>query len=93
MSGEKRRNIYLVLNELLANAVKHSSATKIDVNLEFQQMLIIEIADNGTGFLHDPVKSHGNGLKNIRKRLLLLGGNMEIQTNAGTKISISIPIS
>ncbi|MEO5646983.1 MAG: ATP-binding protein [Chitinophagaceae bacterium] len=92
VSGERRRNIYLILNELLANVLKHSAASEVKIDLEFDTELTLVVSDNGNGFTKSLNGKQGNGIKNIRKRLEMLGGKMEIDGNGGTRVETLIPL-
>jgi signal transduction histidine kinase len=85
--------------EILINAVKHSSADKIVIKTSGTQNEIrIEISDNGHGF--DPaILNNENpnndkfGLFNIKERLDYLGGQVKIKSapNEGTQVILSAP--
>lgn len=95
ISGEKRRNIYLVVKEILHNSIKYSKATKINVRIHYDVILIIQIEEvNGVGF--DPVahKNSGNGLFNIEKRMKQIEGSIEYTklANAMT-IKVILPLN
>lgn len=91
-------NCYRMCQEAINNAIKYSGASKIEVNLDFNQnILVIEIADNGKGFvMTDKKKSDGTGrgLLNIKERAYLIEGNVSIDSmlDEGTTIKIEIPI-
>lgn len=94
ISGEKRRNIYLILKELLHNAIKYSNASKIVINIkcDFKFHLSIYEKDN-FGFNPDTSLLHGNGLYNIRKRILQIGGTYTYENKSdGFYSHISVPL-
>jgi signal transduction histidine kinase len=83
VSNVTRRNVLLATREIVNNAIKHSDATKIDVSAELKDnILLFRISDNGIGFDSDVVYT-GNGLKNVRERITILGGQLKIRSNAG----------
>jgi len=94
ISGEKRRNIYLVIKELLHNAVKHSGAQKIQIEATSSPDLVIRIVETGgQGFIPENMEKEGNGLYNIQKRMSQIGGKLHFhQTPTGMEISIMLPI-
>lgn len=84
--------IYRVIQELLTNALCHAQATTVYFNMYFEEAgLLIGIEDNGKGF--DPnMVSKGIGLRNVRKRILLLEGRLQINTSPeGSSFLINIP--
>jgi signal transduction histidine kinase len=89
---DKNPKIYIfrIIQEALNNAIKHSSATEIKVNVHYNnQQLVIEIRDNGKGFnLNDFESGMGNGLHNMKERVNLLNGDFTIESELekGTKI-------
>lgn len=103
IKGQERRleaylevMIFRALQELLGNAARHNSEkTEIDVKVMIEDSWIrVTVSDTGKGF--DPLKldqSEGLGLKLIKERVELLGGNMEIESavGQGTKISFKVP--
>ena len=89
-----KKNLYLVIKEALNNALKHSGATEISLNIGYNSgFLETRISDNGVGF--DIPKSSedlkGYGLDNMRNRIHEVGGNFSIETDSnGTSIFFSI---
>jgi signal transduction histidine kinase len=86
--------VYRLLQESLANVVKHAHANRVDIRLDTgDQDLTIEVRDDGTGF--DPAQpSSGFGLAGMRERIFLAGGRLEINSDgSGTHVSAQIPLS
>lgn len=91
LSGEQRRNMYLVVKEALHNIVKHASATKVDIGFRVANNSIsITIHDNGKGFKQ--TSSFGNGLNNMRQRTETIGGHFNIKSENGTLIELDCPL-
>lgn len=88
LSGEYRRNIFLVIKEALHNIVKHSGANTVLFQVDIAECVAIYIHDNGSGFDFQGNTKGGNGLFNIKKRMELVGGTFEIQAESGTKITL-----
>lgn len=85
--------IYRIVQELLANAVKHSGATNILLQCSHSENhFFITIEDNGRGFKRDisePSKSMG--ILNLKNRVDYLQGKMEINSDTeGTIINIEL---
>ncbi|MCU4162965.1 sensor histidine kinase [Carboxylicivirga caseinilyticus] len=82
-------NAFRIIQESVNNALKHANATEIKLSItEFTNQVNIFIADNGTGFEPNKV-SLGNGLMNIKERVQLFNGHMEIISgNDGTTIEV-----
>lgn len=92
LSGEERRNIYLVIKESLHNIVKHSGASVVNISFELNGGLHACIHDNGKGV--EPTSRHrfGNGLKNMQRRMESIGGSFEIKNDSGTTIKLYCPL-
>lgn len=91
LSGEQRRNIYLVIKEALHNIVKHANATKVEIVFQLNDHhLSVAIHDNGNGLQQAP--SFGNGLKNMRRRVENIGGDFKIESGAGTTVRLNCPL-
>lgn len=94
LSNAQRRNILLVTKEIVHNAVKHSHAKNIHINcLRNTTELVFDITDDGQGF--DTSKNGtGNGLRNIRRRVEELGGDLDISsiTAAGSRFHYHFPL-
>lgn len=86
--------LYRIAQELFGNAVKHSEATSIEVELSKQDhMLTLTFRDNGKGFDMEHVR-HGFGLKNLRSRTNLIHGKVHIYSKPlnGTLTTIDVPL-
>ncbi|WEV60351.1 sensor histidine kinase [Streptococcaceae bacterium ESL0729] len=87
-------NIFRIMQELLSNALRHSKAQNIDISLLASgRSVILRVEDDGVGFDTKETKTASYGLKNIRERSVLLGGDVKIVSapNQGTSIEIRIP--
>ncbi len=99
MVGEERAmHIYRIVHELLNNIVKHSKATAVHLSLlEQNRTLILHIKDNGVGFNQEKIKksTQGLGLINISTRVILLKGNIYLNTSPGkgTEWIIELPLA
>ena len=87
-------NLYRILQEQFINILKHSGAKKAKVELIVNECNLKMItSDNGNGFTINENKK-GIGLNNMKKRVSLFLGSIEIKsdTKTGTKIIIDIPL-
>lgn len=92
ITGEARRNIFLIVKEAVHNIIKHSAANKVNIKMTCNHRFVISIADNGKGFAAAKNDAWGNGLKNIQQRIKALNGNMEIKNENGTIFIFEIPL-
>ena len=94
LSEAKEHQFFLIIQEAMANIVKHASASKATLTLsESEHQLILVIQDDGAGFRADQVKRGSYGLSTMRERAQRLGGDAEIisKTGGGTRVRVSIP--
>lgn len=90
-------SLYRVIQEFLANAMKHGKADKFFIDITgHDDEIIITMEDDGPGF--DKIKlekSTGNGWRNINTRINLINAEIEIDTLEGKKgntIVIYVPL-
>lgn len=87
--------IYRIAQEALNNAIKHSGATKIQIQLLGNtDSIILVLEDNGKGFVYDSnFCTPSNGIYNMKERARLLNGTLDIETEplSGTTIRLKIP--
>ena len=89
VNGEKRRNVFLAIKEILNNIIKHSKATEVIVTLKIENnYLVLSIHDNGIGINTGVFRQFGNGIKNIKKRMEDMQLEFNIENNNGTLVII-----
>lgn len=87
-------NLYRILQEQLRNILKYAKCTDIEVDLVVKNNKIkMRIADNGVGFDVNAAKG-GIGLSNIRRRVELFSGKLDIFSSPGNgcELEIDIPL-
>ena len=88
--------IYRLTQEALSNIVKHAGAREVRVNLSrLDDSLKLVIRDDGKGFSTDTAGNEGgNGIHNMRERVSLLDGKIDIfsEPGKGTIITLTVPI-
>lgn len=74
-------NIYRVIQEMFTNTLKHTSASKVRVEItQIENELTVIFEDNGQGFDVHAVKP-GMGLKNIRSRVNRIQGALTVDSS------------
>ena len=90
-----------IIQEASDNSIKYSNGKNLDIRFSYEEDNIqIEIEDDGEGFVIDEIlktdekSNKGFGIQIMKERVLLLSGEINIESilNKGTKISINIPI-
>ena len=93
LSMENRRNLYLIFKEATNNMVKYSEASRAMFTIKEEQgKLIMLIKDNGKGF-NSSKETHGNGLKNMKKRANEMGAVLMIDSTPGNGTNIKLELA
>jgi signal transduction histidine kinase len=85
-------HILAIVSEALANAARHSAASEIHLHAVRENgTLFLSIEDDGVGITAE--RDGGYGLRNMRDRARLLGGELLIhsQPDAGTRVTLVAP--
>ena len=87
---EWKENLYWITIEALNNALKHSQARKIQINIRYtNRQLSLEIKDDGIGFNLNRMQNGGLGMRTMRERAELLGGQINIKSSPGEGTLVS----
>ena len=103
ISGKERRlesyievMVFRAMQELMGNAARHSQPTLLKLNVDLTDDFIrASVDDNGRGFDYESIENDQSlGLKLIRERTEMLGGNFEVDsaTGKGTRVTFSLPL-
>ena len=91
--------VFRIVQEALANVVRHSGATHVALGLRYHpNELTVTVLDNGSGFhASDPTlaaKGHF-GLQGMRERANQIGGRLNVKSSpdSGTTLTVAIPLS
>ncbi len=89
--------LYRIAQEALTNAIKHSGATEIYIELRIREnRLLLAVSDNGKGVNTTQADAvvNGQGLHNMRQRARLMNGVFRLlsQPGQGTRIVVAIPL-
>lgn len=90
-SPERSSHILAIVQEALANTVRHASARHVLIQAHpVDGRLVLSVQDDGTGIPAHVAEGHG--LRNMRDRAALLQGTLEIQSlEKGTSVVLNIP--
>jgi two-component system, NarL family, sensor histidine kinase DegS len=103
ISGNERRlesyvevMVFRSMQELLSNAVHQNQATLVKIQVDMGDTAIrLSLDDNGKGFDTDSLAKESNlGLKLIKDRVEMLGGNLDIDSAPakGARVTLTIPL-
>jgi two-component system sensor histidine kinase ComP len=102
MDMEMKKHIFRIFQELMHNAKKHSKASKVTIKLAvIENYICLFYKDNGVGL--DPqalandkrlrtIANSGFGLEQMKSRVLHLNGHLELQSNKGSGVELTIRI-
>jgi len=88
--------VFRCIQEMLSNCIKHSGASQVIISTKIKhKKLVIKVKDNGKGMPANWEKHQGLGIENIRKRVEMIEGKLEIMDpiDGGTIFSIILPTS
>jgi len=103
LTTEVRHNLFLAYKEALHNIAKHSRASevRIDFGVTGHELKLV-VEDNGLGFGLGRVENGvpcgpgriatGNGLENISRRVVEIGGTCRIQSEPGRGTTVTIQL-
>jgi signal transduction histidine kinase len=85
--------------EALANVAKHARAGRVSLTLSYMEDLVtLDVLDDGVGFRPDAERADGSadggyGLAGMRRRVQLLAGRLDIESEPGrgTAITVTVP--
>ena len=88
--------IFRAIQELLSNACRHSQANQIRIQVDTTEASVnVSVEDNGEGFDVEQALENSMGIKVIKDRIEILGGNITIDSaiGQGTRIAFHVPAS
>jgi signal transduction histidine kinase len=87
-------HVFRCVQELTNNAAKHAQANTVWIQLKREGLVLsLEVRDDGVGManeMRDPARLHGSGIRNLRERAEMTGGQFSIASAAGRGTSVQI---
>jgi signal transduction histidine kinase len=97
LSPQVETTLFRIIQEAMTNIVRHSGASSVNIDVEQSDSSVVAvIADNGNGFdvgaALDSTQSWG--LRGMRERVAVVGGQLDIESEEGhgTRIQVTIPL-
>lgn len=95
LEGSRALDFLRVLQEALANVLKHSGATRVrvDVRADAEEVLL-RVADDGRGLPAEAAPASGFGIRNMRARAQRLHGQLALDPQVGgTVLELRCPLA
>ena len=93
-----QEELLMIGREAVMNALRHSEATKIEVEVQYQRDLLrMLVRDNGCGINPEAVQKQSDshwGLSGMRERAKNIGARFGIRSRlgAGTEVRVAVPV-
>jgi signal transduction histidine kinase len=93
ISSQKSLNIFRIVQEAIHNALKHSAAKNLHINIKSSEKILIAVNDDGRGISVTNIE--GNGLRNMKTRATDAGIKFSVQSSEmeGTEILLETTIN
>lgn len=91
---EQATAIFRIFQEALTNILRHANATRVEITMAQEAgEFILAVSDNGKGII--AIEKSGLGILGMQERARLVGGTIQIHglEDAGTTISVRVPIA
>lgn len=83
--------LYRIVQEFVQNSLKHAECSRLTMELGSDEMgYQVKLTDNGKGFDVAAVSSDGIGLNNMRRRVQLIGGSLQLESAPGRGTQLTI---
>jgi two-component system, NarL family, sensor kinase len=95
LTSQQELLLFRICQEFIQNSIKHSGCREVKIELDFgEQHFTMLLEDDGGGFNYNQVlaSSSGSGLKNMLNRTKMLGGEIDIRSGNGTRLTLTLPI-
>lgn len=94
LSDAKATGLFRILQEALTNVLRHAEAHTVQLQLQLLgDELELSISDDGKGFSPErEQQSSSYGLIGIRERVLMMGGQLTIHSEAGEGVTLTVTI-
>lgn len=90
LSPTQETVLALAVRESVTNVVRHAGAAHCRMKIERANGCCrLEIQDDGRG----GIQAEGNGVRGMRERVEALGGTLQRETGAGTRVTIVLPLA
>jgi signal transduction histidine kinase len=90
LDATQKLTLFRIIQESLNNVLRHAKASTVAISLGKENALIVLlIRDDGVGFQPEKTRK-GAGLKNIKNRIYLINGTLQLESSPGNGCSLKI---
>ncbi len=87
---ETGAHLYRIAQEAVNNAVKHSRASEVTIQLSRRNgALELQISDNGEGLPKTKGRGHGMGLQVMKHRASVIGAELEVRSQSTKGVTVT----
>lgn len=90
---ETTLNLLRIGQEAVTNALRHSEASRISVDLDYDNGVHLRVTDNGIGFKIAEKGRDGYGLRGMRERAAAIKAELTIQSESGSGTSVKVSLN
>jgi signal transduction histidine kinase/ligand-binding sensor domain-containing protein len=92
LGADLRRQVFLIFKESVNNLARHSGCQRAEIALRIDgAWLVLRVSDDGKG-LAASTADHGNGLLSMRRRAESLGGGLDIVSENGKGMTLTLKV-
>ena len=92
LDGDAQLVIYRVAQEAVTNAIRHAGAESVAIRLEAPNgRVVLTVTDDGRGI--QPGSDAGSGIRGMRERALLVGGELRVGPRAGGGTEVRLEVA
>ena len=95
LSTTQSLDLLRILQESLANVLKHSGARRVDVDLQIEERALrLEVRDNGIGMDDGKTADFGTGMRSMHARARRLNATLSVGSQSGaTVVRLHMPFA
>jgi signal transduction histidine kinase len=85
--------LYRTAQESLENILRHANASTVSISLVSEENKVnLVIKDNGTGFQESDIQKEHFGIRGMRERVEMLGGELTIDSDPGSGTNVLVEL-
>lgn len=87
-----KRELYNLVQEAIQNSLKHSAGFHLNLSIVWSKDLVIEVTDDGQGYLPQTGATPGLGFRSMEERAKTIGAKLDLMPSSyGSVVRITVP--